>query len=929
MLSILAVVVAASASWVSPLPLERHAARPAAGRSPAAATVGTLVTVNASAAADHHVRALLDAAAAEPHDPPWPSVDLFAATLKGDDASARRSAQPSVGSRRRSADARGDAYAFGSGTYGRWGRDRFGSPRYDLCGVPAGPQPEHAVPPRPYPSVFHRVGNDRVCGVALSDGSVLLKHDEHLTTLEGDGTFLGRDAPYASDGYAVAGGGWGFLVDAADGAAPVVLGQTREQAAVTPGGNLSLGFGVSYVEKNISAGGVAVSQAVFAPFGGDPVLLSSTTVTNHRRRAATLRWTEVWPATTVLMNEHGRLNYVRTVKAFPSEHGDRIEATAVANVTAPPGPALPYPANITANASWYDLSPLPVFFGVLRSGEGGGAVWSGVTTRASDLFGPPHSAASPRPTPLGGGWLAAFDNSFPARSPSAGVYAIERTLVLRSGESAELRSLFGYAADGFDAAALSRKYAGERGSLRWTVEQWARMPQPRLAIPGDEGVWIERELRWHSYMLRGGLSRYDSWWNESMLSQAGSYEWDNIHGGEGNARDPLSHVMPFAYNGGAATEALRSVVQLILKSKRVTGPYAHYLPAGIDAVLISPLGPAFNPSDEEMYLLLTASEYVLGQRDAAWLGRCITSPYGWTATVGESLWQSFLHLRDSIGVGTHGLIRLQTADHNDGILGQFKLQNASWANHSTATNMGESVMNAGLAAYSLHQYAEALTLQGGAASLQRAAEVRAFAGGQRAAADRAWSACPSPSPVAGWYKRAYLGSDQLGWRGQCGGPAMVGQPAGGIMWTETQSWCLLGDVDRLANRTAGLLHAIEALARRPSPIGALNAPPTPMEDRGTSYGGVWSCGNQALVQASMAPCLPWSHHAPSGAMTGCRTGKHGAPGAGPRQAWRCVGLRRVAEGPARDARLGLRPDEGHAGILHRHRLSRIAIRALM
>ena len=307
--------------------------------------------------------------------------------------------------------------------------------------------------------------------------------------------------------------------------------------------------------------------------------------------------------------------------------------------------------------------------------------------------------------------------------------------------------------------------------------------------------------------------------------------------------------MPLMFSGesGGAKE-LRSVVQIILKSKRVSGPLANRLPPGILAMLLTDY--SIDPSDEEMYLLLTASEYVLAQRDRAWFGAEISSPFGWTATVGDSLWASFLHLRDAIGVGRHGLIRMQTADHNDGILGQFRAQNASLPNHTVAVKSGESVMNGALASYALNQYAEALKLVGG--QPQRVAEVLKLASGQRAAVARAWSECPAGAHagVGGWYLRAWLGDDEMGWRGQCGGPALPGQPKGGSMWTETQSWALLGGVpDLVHNRTDGLLETIEKLARQPSPIGALNVPPSPMEDVGTSYGGVWQCGNQALIQA--------------------------------------------------------------------------------
>ena len=51
----------------------------------------------------------------------------------------------------------------------------------------------------------------------------------------------------------------------------------------------------------------------------------------------------------------------------------------------------------------------------------------------------------------------------------------------------------------------------------------AATPQPRLRVPGAEGVWLARELRWHTYMLRAGITRMDLFWDEAMLNQNGNY----------------------------------------------------------------------------------------------------------------------------------------------------------------------------------------------------------------------------------------------------------------------------------------------------------------------------------------------------------------------------------------------------------------------
>lgn len=53
-----------------------------------------------------------------------------------------------------------------------------------------------------------------------------------------------------------------------------------------------------------------------------------------------------------------------------------------------------------------------------------------------------------------------------------------------------------------------------------------------------------------------------------MLNQEGSYIWNGLRGGEGNARGPLSFVVPFLFGASDETAALRSVVQLILNQEQ-------------------------------------------------------------------------------------------------------------------------------------------------------------------------------------------------------------------------------------------------------------------------------------------------------------------------------------------------------------------------
>ena len=343
-----------------------------------------------------------------------------------------------------------EAYAFGSGHYGEWRADRSGSPAFHFTGRPLGALPHHAVAPPTWPSIFHRVGNDRLNGVALTDGSLIFKHDENVPTLDGIGSFIGNSRPYTGTGFNVSGGGFGWAVDAATDA---VVAMTRQDRAVNASSALKLSFGVGYAQKNTTGAGIAVSQTVHAPFGADPVLVSTVTLTNQRSANATIRWMDVWPGRTVLMNKgHGTPNCVRRAlsrKLLLGGGGDEayaIVATAdPVNTSATPNIPPSYPV---AQARWQDGAPLPLFLAAV-----GASAVTGSTTSASELWGSPHSINSPnpklsKPSSAASSW---------DQTGQSGVFAIERTVQLQPDESVELRSVFGVSTQAIILGSIMRR----------------------------------------------------------------------------------------------------------------------------------------------------------------------------------------------------------------------------------------------------------------------------------------------------------------------------------------------------------------------------------------------------------------------------------------------------------------------------------------
>lgn len=346
--------------------------------------------------------------------------------------------------------------------------------------------------------------------------------------------------------------------------------------------------------------------------------------------------------------------------------------------------------------------------------------------------------------------------------------------------------------------------------------------------------WEGREAAWHSYALRASLS-FDSFYDAHTLNQGGNYLL--ISGMQAAARDPLAHVMGLGWAGRSAEGFVVEVVRYTLREKR-TAEDARGRPAGGipwgRAAFGEDASGSFNASDLELNALFTLSQYVLATRDAALLAQPVGGGSG-NVTVGAAAFASFEHLRTSISTGAHGLIRLLLSDHNDGLLGGLGVPESA-----VIMADGESVMNGALAAYVLELFAEALELAGWPTA--QSASVRALGDAQRAAVRAQWATLGDGG--GGWYRRAWLGgaTNATGWRGA--------PETDGTTWTETQSWALLGRVpDDTPGRAAALVAHVDAVARTPSPIGAINTAPDTTVDGGVGYGGVWACGDVALVTA--------------------------------------------------------------------------------
>jgi len=681
-----------------------------------------------------------------------------------------------------------ESKAYGSGHFGEWITDRFGLPAYkytcnQLTDIEA-ITPVHREWRSPTDHT-HQVGNDRLLAAVSNYGYVQVRQDE------GSPKFLNDYCPEEG----LYGAGIGFLTDG-----DVTLGTYYSGKAES----FDRILGEGYYAKIVKGHGYEIEQTILAPFGDDPVLISMVTITNTRDSVANLRWIEYWGSQN---NQFSYRTYMQASmlkdvaraaamrRAFSGRFAHRFEVL-------PNGSGLVESqkflgrtqedvelwnrveeirknqtlgfadklSGFAPGAAMEDFDPPPTFLVSLN------APMDGYTTDASSFFG---NGGMDNPS----GISTKLNNNVTATGKSSAML-LERHLRLGPRQSSTLCFLYGYVPEGFKIDDLVKKYSADpAGELARSSASW-RADGLRFSVPAEP--WVEREIRWHNYYLRSGIT-FDSFFREHIISQAGVYQY--VWGFQGAARDPLQHSMPFNFSH---PEIVRQVIRYTLKEVQPDGsiPYA-IVGCGV------PMPEKFMPSDQEMWLLWTAAEYVLSTRDKSFLDEKLTddqSRYAGSAglTIREMLARSYAHLAKVIGVGRHGLIRMLTGDFNDTVV-DGRVPNEFI---DEAYAQGESVLNAAMATYVLDYYARMLTFVG---DMANAGEARALAEAQRRAVGVNWA--------GRWLRRAWLGP-HAGWTGE------------ERLWLEPQPWAIIGGAVTSEQREI-LVTSLNELVRRPSPIGAL------------------------------------------------------------------------------------------------------------
>lgn len=260
---------------------------------------------------------------------------------------------------------------------------------------------------------------------------------------------------------------------------------------------------------------------------------------------------------------------------------------------------------------------------------------------------------------------------------------------IEPGATAEFAMIVGFSMEQkYSDIRLASKLLSDKSNYR---KEWAEI-LPDYSDEADPE--LRRELVWHTYMLEA-MATYSEYYNETKIPQGTIYDYD--WGQHASARDNFQHALAtIHYN----PELTRSIIRYMMKRTRENGE-----------IMLIEYGNGFSEhtcyqtSDQQLWFFLLISEYLKVTGDYRFLNEkvaCYPVNDMPEFTIYEYICKCYDFLRNQVGTGSHGLVRLLNSDWCDAVY------YAVDAPYNTVQPQGESHMNSAMACVILDGLADQL-----------------------------------------------------------------------------------------------------------------------------------------------------------------------------------------------------------------------------
>ena len=201
--------------------------------------------------------------------------------------------------------------------------------------------------------------------------------------------------------------------------------------------------------------------------------------------------------------------------------------------------------------------------------------------------------------------------------------------------------------------------------------QWkAKLPD----LSSEKNEVLQREMLWNAHFIEAS-AKYSDYYKETLIPQGSVYSYyfgDNI-----SNRDHLQAALPACYTN---PQLAKSIIRYVIKHteadgeiKRGNSGYGYTAPS------------LYKESDEQLYFFNTLAEYLLITKDFAFLNEKVAyypAEDGKIDAVITILKKYFIYLRDEIGAGPSGLVKMLNSDWSDSFFHDYSPNRYSWSAES-------------------------------------------------------------------------------------------------------------------------------------------------------------------------------------------------------------------------------------------------------